>query len=87
MACTVSMGDVCDAGADWPSGRSGEVVCVILLLTRSTRVRICLLANFFSPFSNFKSHQKSIYFLIKMKEIIKVSGRVRVGVGRALLSQ
>ncbi len=27
-----------------------------------TRVRICLLAKYFLPFHNFKSHQKSIYF-------------------------
>ncbi len=45
-------------------------------------------------FSLFKSHIASErhLFSIKMKEIIKklkiiVSGRVRVGVGRALLSQ
>ncbi len=50
------------------------------------------LPNFFSPFSNLILHQKGHLFSIKMKEIIKklkirVSGRVRVGVGRALLSQ
>ncbi len=42
--------------------------------------------------ANFKSHQKSIYFFNKnegnkQKVENKVSGRVRVGVGRALLSQ
>ncbi len=43
------------SGAD-----SRPTSCVMFLLTRSTRVRISLLANFFSPFSNFKSHQNSI---------------------------
>ncbi len=52
---------------------------------RLTGVRICLLANFF--FSLFKSHQKSIYFFNKnernnKKVENKVSGRVRVGIGR-----
>ncbi len=44
-----------------PSGADGKM-CVVLIFTRSTGVRIRLLTNFFSPFSNFKSHQKSIYF-------------------------
>ncbi len=41
-----------------------------------------LFGELFSPFSNFKSHQKSIYFNQKIK---KVLGRVSVGVGRAFV--
>ncbi len=64
---------------------------VVHILTQSTQVRIRLLVNFFSLFSNFKSHQKSIYFNTNegnnQKFENKVMGRVRVGVERALLSQ
>ncbi len=43
--------------------------CVILVLTRSTWVRIRLLDNVFSPFK-FQITSENV-FLIKMKEIIK----------------
>ncbi len=65
-------------------------MCVLLILMRATRVRIRLLVNFFfSPFSN---HTRKAFIFNKNegnnpKVEIEVSGRVRVGVGRALLSQ
>ncbi len=66
------------------SGADGKSVCHTLSM-RLTGVRICLLANFFSPFSNHI--RKAFIFLIKMKRNNKkvehkVSGRVRVGIGR-----
>ncbi len=62
-------------------GADGKA-CVIIVLKRSTRVRVLLLANFFSPFSNFKSHHIREAFICNKKCESKVSGRVRVGVYR-----
>ncbi len=56
-----------------------------------TLVRIRLLANFFLPFQILNHTRKAFIFNINegnnQKVEIKVSGSVRVGVGRALLVQ
>ncbi len=57
------------------SGEDGKA-CIILPLTRSTRVRIHLLANFFFSLFKFQITSEKHLFLIKMKEIIKVENKV-----------
>ncbi len=75
---------------DWTAVRSSGTdgkECVVLILTRSTQVRIYL----FSPFSISYRIGKAFIFNKNegnnYKVEHKVLGRVRVGVGRALLSQ
>ncbi len=56
------------------------VKCVLLILTRSTRVRICLLVNFF--LLPFQITSEKHLFSIKIKEIIKkLKLKYRVGLG------
>ncbi len=67
-------------------------MCVILLLMQLTGVRNRVLANFFFSLLKFQVTSDKHFFLYKnegnnTKVENKVSGRVRVGVGGALLSQ
>ncbi len=64
------------------SSGADDKACVILVLTRSTRVRIRLLANFFFSLFKFKITSERHLFLIKMKEIIKkLKIKYRIGLG------
>ncbi len=65
------------------SGADGKA-CVVLLLTRSTQVRICLLANFFFSLFKFQITSEKHLFFNKNEannQTVenKVSGRCREG--------